>query len=491
MSYVLAFDLGASSGRALVGRIANGTIELEEIHRFSNDPVQIGNRLHWDILRLLYELKQALIKVKQRGLTLNSIAIDSWAVDFGLLDEKGYLLTNPFHYRDITNNAVFEEVVSEIGAENLFLRTGIQLLSFNTIFQLAAMKKTNEIALKEAKYLLMIPSLLRYFLTGTLANEFTNATTTQLFNPSSDSWDDELIDKLGLNRSLFVEAVKPGTEVGMLSADICAELGIEPVKVIAVAEHDTASAIAAVPALEENFAYISCGTWSLVGTEISSPIFSEEARAYNFTNEGGVNNSFRLLKNVMGLWMINESKRAWEKQGLNFTFPELVELAKEAQPFIAFIDVDDDLFLATGDMPARIAEYCQRTNQNVPTSVGGITRVILEGLALKYRYVLELTQKLTGHPYTGLHMIGGGIQNTLLCQWTANAIGMPVWAGPVEGSGIGNMLMQWIANHDVANIEEARKLVHHSFEIVTYTPNDMEVWSDAFKRYKNAVDLVQ
>lgn len=491
MSYVLAFDLGASSGRAMLGRMNDGKIELEELHRFPNDPVQIGNRLYWDILRLFHEIKQGLLKAKHRGIKLESIAIDSWAVDFGLLDKHGQLLSNPFHYRDIENNAVYDEVVKELGADTIFSRTGIQLMSINTLYQLAAMKKSNHPALQEAKHFLMIPSLLRYFLTGHIANEFSNATTTQLYNLEEDNWDELLLGKLGIDCSIFAEAVKPGEKVGMLSQQLCDELGIEPVPVIAVVEHDTGSAVAAVPALQQDFAYISCGTWSLIGTEIDQPNASEQARKFNFTNEGGINGTYRLLKNIMGLWIVQELKRTMEKRGEMYSFSELVELASKAEPFSAFIDVDDELFLGSGDMAARIDEYCKRTHQTAPSSIGGYARIIFEGLALKYRYGLEITEQLSERSFSGLHMVGGGIQNKLLCQWTANAIGRPVWAGPIEGSAIGNMLVQWITSGELQDIWQARQVVHASFEIQTYEPTDCTVWKEAYERFLKIISATE
>jgi len=489
VSYVLAFDLGASSGRAMLGRIHEGKIELEELHRFSNDPVQINQRLYWDILRLFHEIKQSLLKAKHRGIKLDSIAIDSWAVDFGLLDEAGELLANPFHYRDLQNNDVFEEVVAKLGAERIYERTGIQLLSFNSLYQLVAMKKQNHSALKEAKQLLMIPSLLRYFLTGQKFNEFTNATTTQLYNPLADNWDNHLLEQIGLDPSIFAEVVQPGTVVGKLQPSLCEELGIDSVPVIATAEHDTASAVAAVPAQSENFAYLSSGTWSLMGTVIDQPNLTEQARHHNFTNEGGVDHTFRFLKNIMGLWIIQQCKLAWEKQGENHSFAELVEMAAVAQPFTTFIDVDDDLFLGVGNMPAQIDLYCKRTGQTPPVSIGNYARSIFEGLAFKYRYTLETMEQLTGDDYAGLHIVGGGIQNRLLCQWTANAIGRPVWAGPIEGSAIGNMLVQWISSGQLQNISQARQLVHQSFGVETYEPVQSEIWDEAYTKFQQKILL--
>ncbi|MGM0881261.1 MAG: rhamnulokinase [Bacillota bacterium] len=486
---ILAYDLGASSGRAMLGRLNEGKIEVEELHRFSNDPVQVGDRLHWDILRLLHELKQGLLKAKHRGIKLDSIAIDSWAVDFGLIGSSGELLGNPYHYRDHHTDGVMERLMEEMTASHIFGRTGIQFLPFNTINQLAALKQADSPLLRDAKHFLMIPDLLRYFLTGEMFNEFSNATTTQLYNPLTGGWDEELIRAIGISPDLFGQVAQPGERVGQLRSSVCEELNIEPVPVYAVAEHDTGSAVAAVPALERSFAYLSCGTWSLMGTEVEEPVINELAQQLNFTNEGGAYGTYRLLKNIMGLWILQECRRSWERGGISYTFPELVKLADEAKPFAAFIDPDDPLFLHPGDMPARISEYCVRTGQTAPEGAGAIVRCILESLALKYRYVLELTEQLSGQTFNGLHMVGGGIQNTLLCKWTANAIGKPVWAGPVEGSAIGNMIVQWIASGKLTDIWEARKVIRESFPVDAYEPEQHEEWENAYHSFIDKTGL--
>lgn len=467
----------------MLGRLNEGKIEVEELHRFSNDPVQVGDRLHWDILRLLHELKQGLLKAKHRGIKLDSIAIDSWAVDFGFIGSNGELLGNPYHYRDHHTDGVMEQVIGELSASHIFGRTGIQFLPFNTINQLAALKQADSPLLRDAKHFLMIPDLLRYFLTGEMFNEFSNATTTQLYNPLIGGWDEELIRAIGISPDLFGQVAQPGERVGQLRSSVCEELNIDSVPVYAVAEHDTGSAVAAVPALERSFAYLSCGTWSLMGTEVEEPVINELAQQLNFTNEGGAYGTYRLLKNIMGLWILQECRRSWERGGISYTFPELVKLADEAKPFAAFIDPDDPLFLHPGDMPARISEYCVRTGQTAPEGAGAIVRCILESLALKYRYVLELTEQLSGQTFNGLHMVGGGIQNTLLCKWTANAIGKPVWAGPVEGSAIGNMVVQWIASGELADIWEARKVIRESFPVDAYEPEQHEAWDNAYRSF--------
>ncbi|MFC5467558.1 rhamnulokinase family protein [Cohnella suwonensis] len=488
---ILAFDLGASSGRALLGRLVGGKIEVEELHRFPNDPVQVGDRLHWDVLRLYHEIKQGLLKAKHRGITLKSMAIDSWAVDFGFLGKDGELIGNPYHYRDRHTEGAMENVLERIPASVIFARTGIQFLPFNTIYQLAALKQANSPWLNNGVRLLMIPDLLRYFLTGNTHNEFTNATTTQLFNPLTGDWDAELLRLLGLERSWFGEVLKPGQLAGYLQASVCEELGVPSIPVYAAAEHDTGSAVAAVPATEKSFAYLSCGTWSLMGTEVDKPVMNELAQKLNFTNEGGVADTYRLLKNIMGLWIIQECRREWEREGLSHSFPELVRMANDARPFAAYIDPDDDLFLPPGDMPSRIAEYCRRTGQQPPETTGSIARTIFESLALKYRYVLELTERLSGQRFGGLHMVGGGIQNELLCQWTSNAIGKPVWAGPAEGSAIGNLAVQWIAQGDFANIWEARRAIRESFPVKTYEPEEGLRWNEAYADFARTTGIAQ
>ncbi|MCQ6562938.1 rhamnulokinase [Paenibacillus mendelii] len=486
---ILAFDLGASSGRALIGRLTDRKIEVEELHRFPNDPVQVGDRLHWDILRLVHEIKQGLLKAKHQDIAIKSIAIDSWAVDFGFIGKNGELIGNPYHYRDRHTDGAMEELFAELPAEEIFGRTGIQFLQFNTIFQLYALKKANSPWLAQADRFLMIPDLLRYFLTGEMHNEFSNATTTQLYNPIKGDWDGELLEKLGIPRAWFGNILQPGTSAGMLSSSICSELGIDSIPVYAVAEHDTGSAVAAVPALDRSFAYLSCGTWSLMGTEVDQPVINDLARELNFTNEGGVDGTFRLLKNIMGLWVLQECRREWERTGKSYTFPELVASAEKAAPFAAFIDPDDAMFLHPGDMPAQIRSYCQQTGQKPPEDVGAIVRCILESLALKYRYVLGLTERLSGQQFNGLHMVGGGIHNTLLCAWSANAIGKPVWAGPAEGSAIGNLIVQWIAQGELSDIWEARKVIRESFPVTVYEPENPAEWEQAYGHFLKVTGL--
>ncbi|WP_339290643.1 rhamnulokinase family protein [Paenibacillus sp. FSL W8-0187] len=477
---ILAFDLGASSGRAMLGQWNGRTIDVTEIHRFPNDPVRIGDRFQWDILRIYHEMKQGLLRLKGQHNLPSSIGIDTWAVDYGLLDRSGELLLNPYHYRDTRTDGVMEQVFRDVPPAEIFDRTGIQFLSFNTIYQLASLQRQKPYLLQEAERFLMIPDLLRYFLTGELANEFTNATTTQLFNPLSASWDDHLLKSLNIPPKLFHPVVQPGTLVGALRSSVTEELGIPSIPLYTVAEHDTASAVVAVPALERSFAYLSCGTWSLMGTEVDQPVIHERARELNFTNEGGAYGTYRLLKNIMGLWILQECQRTWGREGLTYSYPELVNMADAAPAFACFIDPDDPVFLPAGDMPKRVVEYAARTNQSIPQGVGALVRCIMESLAMQYRYVLELTEKLSGQKFQGLHMVGGGIHNETLCQWTANAIGRPVWAGPAEGSAIGNMAVQWIAQGELSDIWEARAVIRESFPVKTYEPKETPLWEEAY-----------
>ncbi len=379
---VLAFDLGASSGRAMLGELNQGRIEVREIHRFSNDPVRIGDRLHWDILRLFHEMKQGLLKAKGQNVQPASIGVDSWAVDFGLIDPGGELIMNPYHYRDTHSDGLMEHVVGQLSSGEIFRRTGIQFLPFNTIYQFASLQRHKPYLLREADRMLMIPDLLRYFLTGEMANEFTNATTTQLYNPVTAQWDDHLLKSLNIPERLFQSVVQPGTMVGSLRSSITEELGIPSTPIYTVAEHDTASAVVAVPALERSFAYLSCGTWSLMGTEVAEPVLDERAQELNFTNEGGAYGTYRLLKNIMGLWILQECKHTWEREGLLYSYPELVMMAEAEPAFACFIDPDDPLFLPAGNMPKRIKEYAAQTHQRVPETPAAIVRCILESLSL-------------------------------------------------------------------------------------------------------------
>ncbi|RUT46460.1 rhamnulokinase [Paenibacillus anaericanus] len=486
---VLAFDIGASSGRALIGQIVQqnsgepGLLTITEIHRFPNIPVQIGNHLHWDTVMLLQEVKNGIRKAFQAGYTPESYGIDTWGVDFGLLDSQGELLGIPYHYRDPQTEGLIEELNEKLGRERLFQESGLQFMPFNTIYQLYAMLKAGSPKLDIAETLLLTPDLLHYFLTGEKVCEFTMATTTQLYDAGQNVWNKPLMKELGLSPSLFLDPIEPGTVIGTLSEEVCRELKVPSIKAIAVASHDTESAAAAVPAHSTDFAYLVCGTWSLLGTELSEALLLPEVLEHNFSNEGGAFGTFQLLKNIMGLWILQECKRRWELNGVNLSFPEMVKLAEAAEPFRSLIDPDDLRFMNPADMVETIAEYCRESGQLVPETEGQFIRCILESLALRYREVLEKTEVLAGRSYAGLHMVGGGIQNELLCRFTAEAIGRPVWAGPIEASAIGNMLLQFVAGGHVQHKEEGIELVKRSFPLAVYHPETPELWSAAFQKY--------
>ncbi len=484
---VLAFDLGASSGRALIGQLFedDGQTKLDvlEIHRFPNHAIQVGHHLHWDILRLLREIKSGIRKAFQQGYNPQTFGIDTWGVDFGLLDANGELIANPYHYRDPQTDGLIEEVAELIGKEALYEQGGLQFMPFNTIYQLFAMKKANSPKLEIAHTLLLTPDLLTYFLTGKKVCEFTMATTTQLFIPEKKIWNIELMERLGIPNRIFIDPIQPGQFVAPLTLEVCEELDVPPIIAVAVGTHDTESAIAAVPTMKEQFAYLVCGTWSLLGTERAHPLLSPEAMALDFSNEGGVGGTYQLLKNIMGLWILQECKREWEEHGNEISYSELVVAAEQVEAFQSLINPDDLRFYSPNDMIKKIQSFCRETGQQVPESEGEITRCILESLAFRYRQALEQMENLTNNRFEGLHMVGGGIQNELLSQFTANALGRSVWAGPVEASAIGNMLMQLIALEKFNNLQEARGLISRSFPLSTYKPSETEQWEVAYHSY--------
>lgn len=482
---VLGIDLGASSGRAMLGTLEGKKLTIREIHRFLNEPVTLCGRFVWDMPRLFHEIKQALLKLSKSGETVDAIGIDTWGVDFGLLDKNGHLLSLPVHYRDARTNGIPEKVRAIIPDGELFARTGIAFNSFNTLYQLCAMKEEGDPALESAQDLLFLPDLLAYFLTGRRGTEYTIASTSQLLNPFTRDWDRELMEKLGIPAHIFGEVKLPGTVRGTLLPEIAKECGVAEIPVIAIGGHDTASAVAAVPAQEKDFAYISSGTWSLLGAEVQKPLCTEGVMKANYTNEGGVDGSIRLLKNIMGLWIIQECKREWDRRGSETSFGELVELSMQAPAFKAILDVDDACFLAPGDMPARIQAYCAKSGQPVPEGKGEISRVIYESLALKYRWAIErLEEDMLKKPIEALHIVGGGSKNALLNRFTAEAIKRPVIAGPDEGTIIGNLLVQAQALGAISGIRELREVVENSFPTKTFLPEtDGKAWDEAYQRY--------
>jgi rhamnulokinase len=486
----LAFDLGAESGRGVLGHFNGERLNLEELHRFPNGGVRVLDSLHWDVLRLWNEMKIALSICAQRNTDLSGIGIDTWGVDFGLLGRGDVLLGFPFHYRDSRTDGMLEEAFRRLPQATLFERSGCQFLQINTLYQLLSMVVHKSPLLDVAETFLMIPDLLNFWLTGRKVCEFTNATTTQFYDPRRKGWSTEICAALGLPSEILPEVVQPGTQLGTLLPSVAAETGLPEIPVIAPACHDTGSAVAAVPAQRGDWAYISSGTWSLMGIEVFEPIITDQALALNFTNEGGVENTFRFLKNIMGLWLVQECRRTWAQAGDEMSYAQITQLAEGAKPFTALIDPDDDAFLPPGDMPDRIVDYCKHTGQTPPSDAGEVLRCALESLALKYRWVLEKLEVVRGRAIDVLHIVGGGARNQTLCQFTADATGTPVIAGPIEATAIGNIVVQAIACGLIGSISEAREVVHRSFDVITYEPQNSAGWDEAYERFLKITGLL-
>ena len=481
---MLALDLGASSGRGIVGSFDGERISLRENHRFSNDPVTVNGNFHWDILRLFHEVKQAISKTVLEGDRVSSIGIDTWGVDYALLDKNGRMLSTPMHYRDTRTVGAPEKVSRLIDPTLLYGITGIQTMNYNTVYQLAMDKEANPELFSLAERMLNIPDLLNYFLTGVMANEYTALSTTALLDAKKRQYAWDVIDHLGFSRKIFGEITAPGTVLGPLLPQIREEIGSIDAKVMTVASHDTASAVLAVPTQEDDFIYISSGTWSLMGTELSDPLITEQTRAMNFANEGGVLGTIRFLKNIMGLWIIQESRRQWKREGKDYSFAQREAWAKESPAFRSIINVDDPSFATPGNMPEKIREYCRCTSQPVPETVGQVVRCIYESLALKYRHVVEMIQTLKGRPARVIHVVGGGTKDGFLSQMTADACNVLVAAGPEEATAIGNLMMQAIALGEVKDLKEARRIIAASFALKHYEPTaDRAAWDEAYGKF--------
>lgn len=481
---MLAFDLGASSGRGLIGRFNGSRLEVEDLHRFSNDPVDVAGHTYWDVLRLYWEMQQGLLKFANSGQgEIASIGIDTWGVDFGLLDNKGLLMGNPYHYRDIRTEGMFEEAFQRMPKKEIFNRTGIAFQKFNTLFQLLSMQLKQPEMLDSASTMLFMPDLLTYFLTGEKLTEFTEASTGQMLDASTGKWSSELLEAMGIPNHFLTDIDYPGSPRGNIKKDIAELLGINEAPVFAVATHDTGSAVAAVPAMSDNYAFLSSGTWSLMGIEVDKPIINEKTLKWNYTNEGCVGGRYRLLKNIMGMWIFNECKREWDRRGEIFSYKDLDSMAEKSTPFVAFIDCDDDLFYHAGNMPEKIQQFCKQTGQTVPESKGEIVRCIYESMALKYRWSFDRLEEIQGHSLDLLHMVGGGIKNRMLNQFTANVLKKPVICGPIEATAIGNLMVQAMALGEVENQGEMRQLVKDSFPTEDYLPKNTVAWDDAYERF--------
>ncbi len=478
---VLAFDFGASSGRAIIGKFDGDKITLEEVHRFTNDPVEVQNTIYWDILRLFHEVKQGIIKAKNAG-GFDSIGVDTWGVDFGLIDEFGCLLENPIHYRDRRTNGILDEAFQLIPREELYAITGIQFMELNTVFQLLALKNKRPHILERADKMLFLPDLFTYMLTGKKVTEYSIATTSQMIDLKTRGWSETVLEKLGIPARLLNEIVPSGTVAAPLSKCVCDECAVEPVPVISVCGHDTQAALTAIPSSEKDFVFISSGTWSLFGTELDEPIVNEKAIKMNVTNEGGYGYSIGFLKNIIGLWLIQESRRHWNRHGNDYSYADLERLALEAEPFKCFINPDSPEFVPHGNIPERVREYCAKTGQAVPQSVGEIVRCIYESLAMKYRLTFENLMDCTGKEYSSIHVIGGGTKDTLLCQMTANSCDRKVLAGPIEATVLGNIVVQLLATGEIDSIAKAREIVARSEGVKEYLPTESAQWKAAYER---------
>ena len=486
-AHFLAFDLGAESGRAVLGTLDGRRLSVHEVRRFPNTPLALSGHIHWNVYALFDEMKTAMREgAAATGARPESVGVDTWGVDFGLLARDGNLLGLPFCYRDHRNIGAMEEYFKLVPRSALYEATGIQFMPFNTLVQVYAMVREKSPLLDAAADLLFMPDLFNYLLTRKKTAEFTIATTSQILDPRTKAWIPGLFQAMGLSKKLLQNIIEPGTILGPLTEEVARETGFFGVPVVATAGHDTAAAVAAVPAEGRNWAYISSGTWSLVGVEENAPIISAKSLESNFTNEGGVDGTIRFLKNVAGLWLVQGCRKAWAKDGL-LSYEELVQAAADARAFTAFIDPDNRDFLNPPDMPEALTDYCRKTGQKVPESRAAVVRSLFESLALKYRTVIDQLRLVLGHPIEKIHIIGGGSRNELLCQFTADATGLPVVAGPAEATAVGNILVQAMAMGRVSSPAEIRAIIRESFELRTYEPADTAAWNAAYARFRDVL----
>lgn len=483
-THYLACDLGADSGRVMLGTLADGKITITELHRFANGPVKTSGALHWNLDGLFAELKTGLKKAAAQKLPLASISSDSWGVDYVLLDERGLVMPPVWCYRDARTAAGVENVRACVDWPTTYAETGIQFMAINTLYQLAAEPPER---LARAKQLLLIGDAFNYFCSGVARNEVSLASTTQLYNPVTKTWSKKLLGALKLREDFFAPICASGTKLGPLKKNLADEVGLPPIEVVAGCSHDTGAAVAAVPASGGNWAYLSSGTWSLVGVEWPQPVINDQARSLSFTNEIGFGGSVRLLKNIVGLWIVQECRRHWAKEGKKYDFATLEKIAAAAPPFVSLINPDDPRFLSPDDMPRKIAEFCVETGQPVPANPGAYMRCIYESLALFYRVVLRRLERLTGRKIERLHVGGGGSKDATLNQFAADALKIPLVAGPTECTALGNILVQAIALGHVPSLAAAREIVRHSFELKTFAPRDAAQWDAAAARFEKLV----
>jgi rhamnulokinase len=494
---ILAFDLGAESGRGLIASFDGERIALDVLHRFPTGGIATLDTLHWDVLSLWREMLATLRRADAEHGPLASVGVDTWGVDFALLGKDGVLLGNPRHYRDPHTEAIMDAAFAKVPKAEIFRQTGIQFMRFNTLFQILALMRDRSPLLDLAETMLFIPDLFHYWMTGIKVNEYTNASTSQMIDPGTRTWARDLVRTLGIPEKILGTLVQPGTVLGPLRHSVARDAGVASIPVIAPATHDTAAAVAAVPARGDAWAYISSGTWSLMGVETRTPKTDESTLGVNFTNEGGVGlgspspsgrgvggeGTIRLLKNIMGLWLVQECRRAWERGGVTYDYAALMKMAESAEPFASIVNPDDASFLLPSNMPAAIREYCKKTGQTVPTEPGDVVRSCLESLALRYRWVLERLEGLVGKKLDTIHIVGGGCQNTLLCQLAADACNRVVIAGPVEATALGNVLVQAIGLGLLGSLAEGRAVVRRSFEVRTYEPQHPERWAEPYQRF--------
>lgn len=485
---MLAFDLGASGGRAMLGTFDGAGLRLAEIHRFPNDPVRLGRHVHWDFLRLFHEIKQGIAKAALRqGAVISSLAVDTWGVDYGLIDREGRLLGNPYHYRDPRTETIRGAAYRAIPEERLYRMTGNYPWPYNTIFQLLASREQDPETFGRAFQMLFMPDLFNFFLTGEKAAERTVASTSGLLDAGTGGWSEEVLDALALPLPLFAPIREPGGFLGPLQPSIRSELHAGPISVAVTASHDSAAAVAAVPATSENHAFISCGTWSIMGVETDRPIVSIEGQRHSFTNEGSVGGRGRFLKNIMGLWLLQECRRQWAAEGNDYSYQDLQELAGTVSNSESYIDPDDGAFVLPSHMPDAIRTYCRDTGQRMPDTRAEIVRCIVESMALKYRKTLDELGRLAPNRIEVLHLLGGGVNHRLLCQLTANAAGIPVIAGPAEATVIGNLLVQAMAHGEISGLRELRQVVLQSTVPLVYEPRDQAEWVYKYEKYMNVI----
>ena len=483
MTAVAAVDLGAQTGRVAVAQFDGEKVALETVHRFTNRPVAVRGTLYWDVLSLYAEVIDGL-RLAADGRRIGSVAVDSWGVDFGLIDGAGRLVRNPVHYRDARRAKAYADVLSRVSPREIYRRTGIQLMPINTLYELAGMVDDNDPALERSVQLLLIPDLLNFWLCGAGSSELTNATTTQCFSVDHRDWDAGLLEKVEIPVGLMPQVLETGTELGPLLGETIQATGLKDALVVAGATHDTAAAVAGTPLRRDESAFLSCGTWSLVGVETQAAAVSDEAFAANLTNEGGVGGTFRVLRNVTGLWLLHECRRAWAQEGRAYTWSDLLQLSSSGTEFGPLIDPNDRCFEMPGAMPERIADYCRRTGQQVPASDESVVRCVLESLALKHAETLDLLASVTGKTIDTVHLVGGGSNNELLCSWTANASGREVVAGPEEATLVGNAMTQLIAAGEISSLDQGRDLIERSFDLSHYEPTDVGRWHEARERFE-------